>query len=326
MIRRVTDGGSLEQLIGQMVKDPPSFLAAQVTAVDDSSGKVTVDLGGGDHSVSRLLSGPVTVGSTVLVVRDGNRLTVLGTITTTSRPVAGTVAAVPANSYTIVVTTSIGAVTAVFPASYNPSVGDQVLLIWQGSVAVAFHRGQNGSPSGALGFNVVFPTAPPAATSDPSAGVNTFPAVSAATRRSGAWRNDVGGRVLAGALSGDPNVGVWFTGSRPQATLPGVTVTSCAIWLARDTGGSAGPQTVHLYRTADPTPAGDPAPVGDPADVSLDVGDAGWYDLPAALGQALVDTGGSVLATTDTGVYVRLFGLAQSGQAGALRLAWRTDS
>jgi hypothetical protein len=329
----------IEQLIAQRTPPAARFITGEVCSVD-SAGNVTVALaGGGQRAVARLVDTSVQLGDPVLLLRDGNLLTVVGPISAVNLPVTGTVASVPPSGYSLVVDTPTGPVTALFPASYNPTVGDFVLLIWQGSVAIAFKRGASGSPSGddftvGPGF-----TRPPGsnvgdftpqgdgqvdAAGGAASGSNVFPATGSGTRRDGTWCGDVDGRVVAGTgPSGGANTGAWFTSNNPMHELAGATVTAAWIWLARDTGAADGPQTVHLYRVTDPDPGdADLTFTADTVDAVLDVGDAGWYELPADLAQNLVDDGGSIAVQAPDGPYVRLQGLPQSGQAGALKIEW----
>lgn len=317
-----TDIDSLEQGIVELTKRVPlRVVVAQVTAID-GSGNVTVNIGGNDWAATRLLDTPVQVGDNVLVLRQAGTLTVLGPIDSTGRPTGGTVASVPTNSYMIVVTTAAGPVQAVFPASYTPTVGDAVLLLWQGSQPVAVAQGKTGAPPAPTPKpRPVTPDPPPRAA---QSGTRTFPAVASDTRRSGQWRNDDAGNVIAGTAPGYPglNSGAWFTGNRPKATLHGATVLNAWIWLARTGGGNFGPQTVHLWRVADSRRAGDLNFTADSHDLALDIGQRGWFPLPNSFAQALIDSGGSPAIRAPSGPYVRLWGLANHPMAGTVKISW----
>lgn len=320
----VLDPAALDQVLdARLPRNTPTFVMGQVTAID-SSGAVTVNLGGVDRAATRTLDVPLTVGDNVFCVRQRSQLTVLGPVDAYTRPITGTVASTPANSYTIVVTTAIGAVSAQFPASYTPTVGDSVLIVWAGSVPIVLGKwGKIGTP-GSAPAAPGRPSTPAPPSPIPTAGTKTFHAVASGTRRGGVWRADTAGNVIQGTApsGGSANTGAWFYGGQPRATLAGATVTAAWVWLQRVEGGTAGPLTVHLYRvTDDRRPAGDPTFTTTTNDVPLDIGQSGWWPIDTSFGQALVNSGGSVGVQGTP--YVRLAGLGNTGAAGALRLQWR---
>lgn len=316
------DAGSLPQQIAARTARPRTTLErGQITDVD-ALGNVTVNLGGTDRAATLLAAVPVAVGDTVTVLRHGAETVVLPVVTS-GLPTSGVVALVPANSYTIRVTTSIGAVDAQFPATYTPTVGDTVLLLWIGTQPLAVAQGKTGSPTPPAA-----PSRPP--TPAPPPGVSTtrtdtFTGVSSGTWRSGGWRNDANGNVIQGTAPGVSglNNGAWFYGGRIHSTLAGATVRSAKIWLSRTQGGNYGRQTVTIYRVVqDRRPAGNVTyDTSQSLLVSIDVGQHGWFDLPVALAQALVDSGGS-LGVKASSPYVRLLGTGNTGQAGAVRINW----
>ena len=329
--RPVTRVDSFEQQITALTAPaPPRFPVGQIVAIDPT-GAVTVNLGGYNWPATRIVDTPLSVGDNVLLLREGRALTILGPIAPTARPVTGTVASVPSNSWTLLVTTSIGTISAYYPSSYgSPAAGDQVLLIWQGSVAIAVKQGSNGTP-GPLPVNPPpsTPLPPPTA---PNTGTQVFQAVASGTYSSNnGWQAGSGGHVIAGpdtvANLLDIYSGAWFLGRRIPNTLHGATVEQAWIYLGRDSGGSDSPQTVHLYRVNDVRrPAGALDFTATTVDVVLEFGQRGWFELPASFAQELVDSGGSVGVQAPSGPYVVLWGLAQSGMAGAIKIAWRKDT
>jgi len=165
------------------------------------------------------------------------------------------------------------------------------------------------------------PPPPPPAT----AGVNTFPALSVGTYRSG-WRTDDNGDVIQGTAPGFSglNEGAWFYHGQIRNTLGGATVTGAEIFLGRTSGGVFAAQACHMYRvTNDSRPGGALTFGSGPHDASLPVNTSGWFTFSTSIAQELVDSGGSVGIKAPSGPYMRMFGLSKSGSAGALRIYWR---
>jgi len=133
---------------------------------------------------------------------------------------------------------------------------------------------------------------------------------------------------MAGDYGFGLNDGAWFYNGRIRSSLAGVIVTAARIWLSRTGGGTSAAQTVHLFRvTNDKQPGGDVTFDGATThDVSLAVGQSGWFALPVAFAQTLVDSGGSIGIKAPSGPYVRLLGLKNSGQAATLQITWRRSS
>lgn len=320
----VRDGGSLpQQIIARTRKPSATFDRGQITAVD-SLGNVTVNLGGIDRAATQMVALPLAVGDTVRVLRQGNETIILGPTVTTDLPTTGTVALVPANSYTVRVTTSIGAVDAQFPATYTPTVGDTVLIYWLGTTPVAVGQGKTGAPATVPARTPPPTPAPPPA--KPTTGTSTFTATGSGTWRAGdGWRTDANGNVIQGTAPGYPglNNGAWFYGGKVRSTLAGATVVSAQVWLGRVQGGNYGPQSITIYRvTQNRRPAGNVTYDGSRSVlVPLSIGDSGWHTLPRALAQDLVDSGGS-LGVQANSPYVRLLGVGNRSSAGAVRITW----
>jgi hypothetical protein len=280
---------------------------------------VDIYLGGHLHA-GKLLScaGYIPIaGDPVLVLRQGARLDVVGPVTG-PLPRVCTVTKVPGLIPTVIEVTVPGYSTVELPflGNYTPVVGDQVAVDWRGGIYSGLVLDTIGTT---LPPPVAVPPPPPPPTA-PITGNHTFQAVDVGTYRSG-WRTDDNGDVIQGTY-GTANEGAWFYGGQPRGTLAGVTVTGLSIWLGRTSGGVYAAQNMHAYWVADNWQPGGALTWGAHyADVALSVGQEGWFGLPASLGQALVDSGGSI--GIKGAPYMRMYGLSKSGMAGAIRIDWR---
>jgi hypothetical protein len=290
-----------------------------ITEVNADNGRVTVNVGGRDFPNMLFATGAYApnVGDGVAVLRNGLQLIGLGA-TGVPRPSTGIVSSVPVGSSTILVTAAGTTYSLLFVSTYTPAVSDRVLILWPGSQ-------KSGIVIGKVGVTAA-PPAPPPPGPPPggaSEGVATFTATGVGTYRSG-WRNDDNGDVIQGVAPGfaGNNEGAWFYSGQPRATLSGATVTDFQIYLGRTSGGVFGGQSVHLYRVGEnDRPAGALSWGVGPHDLSLAVGQQGWFGLPTSLAQDLVNLGGSIGIKGSP--YMRMFGLSKSGSAGALRISWR---
>jgi hypothetical protein len=290
-----------------------------ITEVNADNGRVTVNVGGKDFPNMLFATGAYSphVGDGVGVLRNGSQLMGIGA-TGVPLPATGIVASVPVGSDTILVTVAGITRSLLFADTYNPVVGDRVYILWPGS-------SRSGLVISKVGVTAA-PPAPPPPGPPPggaSEGVATFVATGVGTYRSG-WRNDDNGDVIQGVAPGfaGNNEGAWFYSGQPRATLSGATVTDFQIYLGRTSGGVFGGQSVHLYRVGEnDRPAGALSWGAGPHDLSLAVGQQGWFGLPTSLAQDLVNLGGSIGIKGSP--YMRMFGLSKSGSAGALRISWR---
>lgn len=255
-------------------------------------------------------------GDPVLILRQGQRITVLGAITTpmpATATVTATAGAIPSTVRLSV--TGVGSVDLPYLASYTPTVSDVVAILWRG--------GRNsGLVLGKVGAALAPGAPPPATPATPGAtsGQSTFTAVDVGTYRSG-WRDDDAGDVIQGTF-GSANEGAWFYGGFPHSTLGGATITGADIWLGRTSAGVYASQNIHLYRVADDNQPGGALTFGSgPYDLGLAVGQSGWFPFSVSIAQEIVTNGGSV--GCKGAPYMRMFGLSKSGQAGALRVSWR---
>lgn len=168
------------------------------------------------------------------------------------------------------------------------------------------------------------PELPPDPPSQPVTGTNTFPATDAATYRGSGWRSDTS-NVIQGDWTGNGiNTGAWFYGTVVADSLPGVTVTGIEVYLRRQTGGVNSAQAAGVKGHAMPSRAGAPTFTVGPQNVSLAVGNAGWYALPTSWGQQMVagTLRGVGIQAPGASPYVVLAGLPTDGQSGALRISW----
>lgn len=325
----VFDSGSLAQHLGSLRKGDTTGLATGRVVAVDSAGAPTINVGGAELTGLQLPAVPLSVGDNVQLVRQGSRYVVVGLIAAANLPASGTVASVPSNSSTIIVTTALGSIAAGWVAAYTPTVGDAVWITWLGSTPLVLgKRGKTGTPAAPT------PSPPPPSPPPPPpqivTGTTTFTAVGSGTYRSGEWLDNgiSNGNVMQGDYGFGANSGAWFTGGRPHATLSGATITRAQVWLARTQGGTYAAQTVHLSRVTNNTRPGG-ALTFDASHtyngISIPVGGSGWYTIPVALAQSLVDSGGS-LGVTSSDPYIRLYGVDNNGSAGALKLTWKRSS
>jgi len=236
-------------------------------------------------------------------------------------PVEASVTAAPSGSDTITVTAGAVVYTVTFLASYTPTVGDRVRLLWQGG---------SGTVLGKVGITPATVISQPATPPPPAASTSgelSVPATDSATYSGGAygWNGYYGQNVYQGDGSawGAPssNAGAWFYGSA-ATQLAGATVTAPRFRLpARRSGGASGsPATIHLYVHTNPTrPGGDVNRIAGPFDVTIPAGyGGGWITLPE-WGNTLINGGGiSITGSPYTGFQ----GRDTDPASGQLILPW----
>lgn len=327
----ITDARDLSQRLGALKGSPGVTLTTgQVTAVD-GSGNVTLNIAGAALTGLQLPGVPLAVNDNVLVLQQSGTYFIVALLAGAGRPISGAVASVPSSSSTIIVTTAVGSLEMGWSAAYSPTVGDAVWIAWLGSTPIVMGKqGKTGTPPAPT------PPAPPPKPPPPpppkiTTGTSTFVASSSGTRRGSEWLSDgiSNGNVMQGSYgSYGANYGAWFYSGRPHSTLAGATVTGARIYLARTNGGTYAAQTIHLSRVSNNTrPSGGLSFDSGHATnaISLAVGQKGWYTLPVSIAQALVTSGGSI-GVTSSDPYVRLWGVKNSGSAGALRISWKRSS
>lgn len=322
----IRDSGSLaQQVAARTGRQWATATTGTVTGKDDT-GSVSVNVGGLVRT-GVLTVAPVSVGDTVLVLSDAGRSYIAGVVSSVSTSSVGTVVAVPTDSYLLPVSTDTGTVSAQFVAAYTPTVGDTVFLAWlDGSAVIIGAQGKTGTPPPPAEPPPPPPPVPSPPPTAPRTGTTRFTPSGDGTYRDGSWLSAsiTGGNVMQGAYgSYGTNQGAWFYGGRIHSTLHGSTVTSARIYLLRENGGTYAAQAAHLQRVSDDSrPSGALSFAAETHDVSLAVGDQGWYPLPTAFAQALVDSGGSIGVKSDP--YVRLAGLANSANAALVEISWRS--
>jgi hypothetical protein len=224
---------------------------------------------------------------------------------------AGVVVGTLSAQQTIAVNCSGSTEICLVPVDLAPVLGDLVVV---GHV--------NGKPIvlGRLTGTASTPTPPP---TRPTIGVQSFPAIDAATYAGTSWRTDTATLVQGTPPSGVPNTGAWFYGVTPRSALAGATVTQARVRLRRRSGGSTATQTVNVYpHSSDTRPSGNVTRVGGdgPASLGLQIGLAAWVTLPTAWGQHLLDVGGGLYIAG--GDFLVVDGRDVDPQSGLLELTW----
>lgn len=325
----ITDSRDLSQRLAALAQPGVILTTGQVVAVD-GSGNVTVNVAGAQLGGLLLPGTPLAVNDNVLILQQSGLYAIVCLLASVTQPSVGVVASVPSSSSVIIVTANGGALSCGWVAAYTPVVADAVWIAWLGSTPIVVGKqGKTGTPPPPQIAAPPPPTPPPPPPPKISTGTSTFRATSNGTYRGG-WLDDsiTNGNVMQGDYGSGANDGAWFYSGQIHSSLAGATVTGARIWLGRDYGGTYATQTVHLSRVTNNTrPSGalsfDSGHATD--SISLAVGQSGWFTLPTVIAQSLVDSSGS-LGVTSSNPYVRLFGLKQSGGAGAVQITWRRSA
>lgn len=271
-------------------------------------------------------AGPVVVedGDTVLVQiasERGAQATglVLQRVMETSVPQAGTVKSVPSGSQTITVTALwLGDIACAFVGG-APSVGDTVMLLWQGSTPVAIGK-KSTTPTAGGGRD------PGGSGGGGQSGVTTVRAIDSATwddSRSG-WNSYYGANVWSGQWgSYGPLHGAYFYGGG-AAGLAGRTIAGLRIRLGarRRAGNYNAAASLALATHGSSTRGGAPTATGGSGLLSIPVNAGpGWYDLPADWGPRVAAGGGIVFTGGD---YLGINGIGEDPESGLLEFTWRS--
>lgn len=317
--------GFAEQVARTLPSSTPEIVSGTVVGADVATGDLTVNVGGVWHAGLQVADAAFspTTGDPVLLLRQGDWMVVIGAVTPWLPP-HGTVTATGASTLTVSVP-GHGSVSLPYVSSAyaSPTVGDVVGILWHSTSRRGVIIGELSTTPTSPTHETPTPNPPPA---PPQTGTTTFPARSVGTYRSGKWRTDANGDVIQGTAPGFPgaNEGAWFYHGAPRSTLAGATVTGARIYLGRTSGGVYAAQACHLQRvTNNSRPSGALTFSGAVDDVSLAVGQSGWFTISTAIAQALVTSGGSIGIRAPSGPYMRMYGLSKSGSAGALRLTWK---
>lgn len=302
----------------QRASGRPSLEVGLVTAAP-SGGRVMVNSSGATENVSLAQYLDVTVADRVLIAREGAAAWVVAKVGGRSLPPKGTVTSAPPGSQ-ITVSAAGVSYTLPFLGSYTPVVNDSVAIMWGAS-------GEGGVVLGKCG-TIAAPAAPAAPSTPPppppmaSSGTARISATDSCQYRGGQWGAAGDRNVYQGNWGWGDNTGAWFYGNTPHDTLAGRTITGLRVRVSRRSGGVYGAQAAHLYRhTSTSRPGGDVSRVDGPTDVSIGIGESAWVNLPAAWGQAIVDSGGGIGVAGSP--YVVLNGIDADPESGLLELDWR---
>jgi len=265
-------------------------------------------------------------GDTVLLLRGTSKRCWIVAKLAASRqlPNFGLVTIATGGSNTITVSYALGTSTVIvvlpFIASYVPSVGDTVRIIWEptGGGYVIGKLGTVPLPPPIIDYNpLVLAPPPPSGTT----GTDTFPAQDAISFRNGKWRSDSGDVVQSDWGGWGDNYGSWFYGNEPSNYLTGATITRLRIRVRRKSGGVYGAQTVHFIRHNSRTrPGGNVDYVSENVDAGVDIGQTVDVDLPISWGQDIVDNGGGI--SIANAPYVVLAGINEMSDSGLLMMDW----
>ncbi len=280
-----------------------------------------------DLPVTTDIVGRLRINDRVVILRGALGSIVVGRIPTTDTkigprpvPAVATVKGWGTVNQTVIVTDDSGTDYGPYPylLSWTATSGHRVVILETRSGPVVLGR-LSTDPTLASGGDAGGVRPPPAPA---GAGTTTFPAIDARSFRNGGWRSD-SGVVAQGDWGGwGVNTGAWFYGNGPTDSLRGTTITLTEVRLRRRSGGVWGPQAAHVGRhTSRTRPAGNVASVAGPVDSNIDIGQTAWVSLPAAWGQAIVDTGGGLMISGAP--YVVLDGLDADAESGLLRLTWQ---
>lgn len=305
---------------------PGARLTAGTVKRDSSTGDLQVTVEGVPMAAAWLDGLVLSPGDTVVVAtmraREGqSSALVLGKSHNKPRPGEGQVTEVPASSPTISVSADGETYSARFLATYTPVVGDNVMLLWQGSMPVV------------LGEVGVVPAPPPPDVPEPTpdappepkeSGVESYPSTDTGTFDvgNGVWSRYYGSHIMQGTSSGYTSQGTWFYGNAPT-TLSGRTITRFRFKIPsrRHAGNYNSSLTLHFYLHNHRTRAGAPPRVAGPHDVSIPPRYAGgWVDLPVGWGQAIADSGGGISIYGDP--YGGVTGRYEDPSSGQLELHW----
>lgn len=240
-------------------------------------------------------------------------------------PREGTVTTVPGGSDTVTVTAAGTDYTATFLASYTPTVGDRVRLLWQGrDVTVVGKVGITPAAGGVAGTTA--PPPPPAS----SGRFNATADDSATYWSGGGWDSIAGGRgaLYQGTVYGTSYAvaGSWFYGHK-MAELAGATINKLWIRIPRrlTVGSYNAAIDIQLWaHTAPSRPGGDVTRVAGPFTVSIPPGwnpgpDEGWVELPVSFAPVAIAGGGISISG---GSYMGFVGKNTDQASGQLRTEW----
>ena len=268
-------------------------------------GTLTVNLAGATLQMPTLVR--VQAGDLVQVLR-ANDTAPLCIGSTFARPTLGTVASfVNGVSVTILGTDGVTYNGLPYLLQYTPVVGHLVSVSWsdQGGIVlgrVSAQAGQ-GDPS-------VVPPPPPV----PTEGIEYFAATdSASYRGAGPWTNKV--------YFSENQIGIWTYGTKIRDTLAGATaLDGSAIYLPVELASGLAQPSLGVHGASAVTPTA-PAVSGATV-IPAPVDSSGWYGLPTAFAQYLIDNVGAGISTYGAGY--RIFtGTQGNNDSGRLAIKYR---
>lgn len=286
----------------------------------DDPGTFQVNLGGAIIDAWMPAGYIPRVDDPVRVLVTDQQAAVLGPYIPGARPLLGTVTG-PAVSGRVPVDTVAGIIHARFvePA---PTSGELVRFDWQTTEAWVWPSTAAIAPEPDEGDDDT-PTPPPPPPPRRRTGTDTINARASSTwQASGAGWGFFGQEVRTWRYGSAPeNRGAWFYGNG-FSRLEGATITACEIYLPRRLriGSYNNQLNAQIYRhTASTRPSGDVNRVQGPfarAARAVGAGATGWVELPASVGQALVDNGGGI--GISGGSYLGFPGINTDSRSGRL--------
>lgn len=284
----------LAEAVKDAARDAPRFERAVLAAANPAA-----IVGDDVQSVTLPVLYPAlsfAAGDQVQIVRQGTSALITGMFTPPRHPgVTGTILSV--SGTTVNVSTAVGPLSARIQTGYTPAVGHIAVCNWSP------WPDENGNWDGVVTGQVA--TTPPKtagnATGTSSDQGKTTPVkargllsprpVDAATWQGGRWRSvrDVDGDLIQGFIAYAPNSAYAFYGSQFAAGR-GATATKAEIFLSTRPGIYTGSRTTRLVlHSSQRRPSGQPATTHSGATITLAAGVSGWYTIPVAWGQALMD-------------------------------------
>lgn len=311
---------------------PDVYDRSLIGTVVTVNGELKVNVQG--NVIAARWADPVVVshGDTVLVQlvigRTGTEAFVKARITSSPRPSRATVTGVPPSSATVSVQGVSDGKTysAFFVTSYTPVVGDEVMLSWFGSKATIVGKVAATPAPPAVPVSPPAPPIPPPPP-PPQTGYSVFaPGQSGTIWPPGGWGSWAGGRgrVYQGNYGSGDVYGAWFyMGSPGQLKGRAITKLQFALGARINAGSYNSPVTVHFYLHNSPTmPGGMLSYVDGPYDVTAWPGQGlAYYDLPAAWGQAMADSGCGIGIKNNP--YAGFVGVNEQPDSGKVILDWR---
>ena len=289
------------------------------TVVTDGDGTTVVTHQGAQIPAEWLDSATAVAGATVLLAVSRGQTgqssaVVLGTLTSTPRPLVGKIMRVsgPVAS----VQTETGTVQALWTWS-APTVGQQVRLMWQGPVCSVI--GTVGATTPSVSGGGV--QAPDQDIGAPMSGTTPLHATA-----SGSWTGARRwtGAIIQGTQGSTPTVGGWAYGAAPRA-LAGATVTSASLLLTgRSRSGSYDQEaTLHVSCHAQAHLTTRPEQAGPTWQVTVPPAGGPWpqaITVPTEAAQWVIDHAGGLMVSG--GAYAGVLGIDQTPDSGLLTVTW----